>query len=121
VALNWRGRRTIEAWAAGDREAQLLKVEGSALIMLESVSYLADGTPVEYYRLSTGGPVPSKSRAHPHAPGGGKEAGFLGRAGGPSAGNDLRADRPVPEAAGGHLQAISRKAGSANPPEEGPG
>lgn len=45
-----RGRRTIEAWAAGEHEARLLQVpKGAPLIMLKSVSYLADGTPIEYY------------------------------------------------------------------------
>ncbi|HLE14334.1 MAG TPA: GntR family transcriptional regulator [Anaerolineales bacterium] len=45
-----RGRRTIEAVPANEYEAQLLQVEeGSPLILLDSVSYLQDGTPVEYY------------------------------------------------------------------------
>jgi GntR family transcriptional regulator len=45
-----RGRRWIEAVAANARQATLLKVEkGAPLIRLESVSYLADGTPVEFY------------------------------------------------------------------------
>ncbi len=44
------GRRTIEAVAATEEEASLLDVEtGSPLIMLDSVSFLEDGTPVEYY------------------------------------------------------------------------
>lgn len=45
-----RGRRTIEAVPANEYEAQLLQIEkGSPLILLNSVSYLQDGTPVEYY------------------------------------------------------------------------
>lgn len=45
-----RGRRWIEAVAADARQASLLEVEkGAPLIRLESVSYLADGRPVEYY------------------------------------------------------------------------
>jgi len=46
-----RGRRTIEAVPANKHEAELLQVEIKApLILLDSVSYLADGTPIEYYR-----------------------------------------------------------------------
>jgi len=46
-----RGRRVIEAVVASDYEAQLLRVlKGSPLILLDSVSYLGDGTPIEYYR-----------------------------------------------------------------------
>lgn len=45
-----RGRRILEAVIASEHEAQLLDtVVGSALISLDSVSYLEDGTPVEYY------------------------------------------------------------------------
>lgn len=45
-----RGRRFIEAVAADEMEARLLQVErGSPLVMLDSISYLEDGTPVEYY------------------------------------------------------------------------
>ena len=45
-----RGRRTIEAVPANEYEAQLLQVQkGSPLILLDSVSYLEDGRPVEYY------------------------------------------------------------------------
>lgn len=45
-----RGHRSIEAVAANEYEAELLNVnQGSPLIMLDSVSYLQDGTPVEYY------------------------------------------------------------------------
>lgn len=45
-----RGRRWIEAVAASARQAALLEVKkGAPLIRLESVSYLADGRPVEYY------------------------------------------------------------------------
>lgn len=45
-----RGRRWIEAVVASAKQASLLEVEKRApLIRLESVSYLADGRPVEYY------------------------------------------------------------------------
>jgi GntR family transcriptional regulator len=45
-----RGRRYIEAVSASEIEASLLKVErGSPLIMLDSVSFLNDGRPIEYY------------------------------------------------------------------------
>lgn len=46
-----RGRRHIEAVAAGEREAELLQVPpGAPLLQLDSVSYLDDNRPVEYYR-----------------------------------------------------------------------
>jgi GntR family transcriptional regulator len=46
-----RGHRTIEAVAASEYEARLLQVErGAPLIKLDSVSYLSDNTPMEYYR-----------------------------------------------------------------------
>ncbi len=46
-----RGRRTIEAVPASEYEAKLLQVEkGAPLILLDSVSYLDGGTPIEYYR-----------------------------------------------------------------------
>jgi GntR family transcriptional regulator len=45
------GRRAVEAVAANEREAALLHIAvGSPLIFLESVSYLQNGTPIEYYR-----------------------------------------------------------------------
>lgn len=45
-----RGHRTLEAVAAREHEARLLEVErGAPLILLNSVSYLEDGTPLEYY------------------------------------------------------------------------
>ena len=45
-----RGHRTLEAVPASEREAHLLQVEkGAPLIKLDSVSYLEDGTPLEYY------------------------------------------------------------------------
>jgi GntR family transcriptional regulator len=45
-----RGRRTLEAVPANEYEAQLLQVDkGAPLLMLDSVSHLGDGTPVEYY------------------------------------------------------------------------
>jgi GntR family transcriptional regulator len=44
------GRRTIEAVIAGEREAKYLDIEtGAPLISLESVSYLHDGAPIEYF------------------------------------------------------------------------
>lgn len=45
-----RGSRTIEAVAANEYEARWLNIEqGAPLILLDSVSYLEDGTPIEYY------------------------------------------------------------------------
>jgi GntR family transcriptional regulator len=45
-----RGRRTIESVPANEYEAQLLEVKtGAPLTLLDSVSYLEDGTPLEYY------------------------------------------------------------------------
>lgn len=45
-----RGWRTLEAVPANEYEAQLLQIKkGSPLILLDSVSYLEDGTPLEYY------------------------------------------------------------------------
>lgn len=45
-----RGRRIIEAVPANEYESELLQVPRAApLILLDSVSYLEDGTPVEYY------------------------------------------------------------------------
>jgi len=45
-----RGRRVLEAVAATEYEANLLEVpKGAPLIMLDSVTYLDDGTPIEYY------------------------------------------------------------------------
>jgi len=44
-------RRTIEAVAATGSEADLFNIEaGDALILIRSVAYLEDGTPVEYLR-----------------------------------------------------------------------
>ncbi|MHB8627020.1 MAG: GntR family transcriptional regulator [Aggregatilineales bacterium] len=44
------GTRTIQAVLASDDQAQLLEVKvGEALFLLDSVSYLEDGTPIEYY------------------------------------------------------------------------
>jgi GntR family transcriptional regulator len=44
------GHRTLEAVAAGKYEADMLKVpRRSPLIYLESVSYLEDDTPIEYF------------------------------------------------------------------------
>ncbi|MEJ2487978.1 MAG: GntR family transcriptional regulator [Anaerolineales bacterium] len=48
-----RGKRFLEAVAANQIEAELLDVPlGAPLILLDSVSYLADGTPLEYYHAS---------------------------------------------------------------------
>ncbi|MEZ4519552.1 MAG: GntR family transcriptional regulator [Chloroflexota bacterium] len=45
-----RGHRYLEAVPAGEHEAKLLQVKkGAPLILLDSVSYLADGSPIEYY------------------------------------------------------------------------
>jgi GntR family transcriptional regulator len=45
------GRRTVEAVPANERESQLLMVEDcDPLLLLNSVTYLEDGTPLEYYR-----------------------------------------------------------------------
>ncbi len=44
------GKRYIEAVAADQQEAELLNTDvGAPLIMLDSVSFLEDGTPIEYY------------------------------------------------------------------------
>ncbi|MFQ6066752.1 MAG: GntR family transcriptional regulator [bacterium] len=44
------GQRTLEAVAASKYEANMLKVpRRSPLVYLESVSYLEDGTPIEYF------------------------------------------------------------------------
>ena len=45
-----RGRRILEAVVANQYEAGLLQVErGAPLMLLDSVSYLGDGKPIEYY------------------------------------------------------------------------
>lgn len=45
-----RGKRFLDAVAANEFESDLLKVEvGAPLMLLDSVSYLEDGTPIEYY------------------------------------------------------------------------
>jgi GntR family transcriptional regulator len=45
-----RGHRTLEAVPANEYAARLLQVKkGAPLILLDSVSYLNDGTPIEYY------------------------------------------------------------------------
>jgi GntR family transcriptional regulator len=44
------GRRFIEAVAANEQETKLLQVErGAPMILLDSISYLEDGRPIEYY------------------------------------------------------------------------
>jgi GntR family transcriptional regulator len=45
-----RGKRTLEAVPANEYEAELLQIsKGAPLILLDSVSFLANGTPIEYY------------------------------------------------------------------------
>ncbi|MDF1500280.1 MAG: GntR family transcriptional regulator [Anaerolineales bacterium] len=45
-----RGRRRIEAVSANQTEAEVLQIaRGAPLIKMESVSYLRDGTPIEYF------------------------------------------------------------------------
>jgi GntR family transcriptional regulator len=45
-----RGHRSIEAVPANENEARLLRIQkGAPLILLDSVSFLSDGTAVEYY------------------------------------------------------------------------
>jgi GntR family transcriptional regulator len=45
-----RGRRVMQAVPASENEAQLLQVDkGAPLFLLDSISYLDDDTPVEYY------------------------------------------------------------------------
>ncbi len=45
-----RGRRTIHSVVADEQVAKLLKVnKGAPLFQLDSISYLSDGTPVEYF------------------------------------------------------------------------
>ena len=45
-----RGRRSIEAVSADAEEARLLQVQiGAPLILLDSVSYMEDNTPIEYF------------------------------------------------------------------------
>ncbi|UCG24237.1 MAG: UTRA domain-containing protein, partial [Chloroflexota bacterium] len=45
-----RGSRVLEAGLANQYEAELLGVKsGAPLIILDSISYLADGTPIEFY------------------------------------------------------------------------
>lgn len=44
------GKRFIEAVLANEEEALLLRInKGSPLILIDSVSYLEDGSPLEYY------------------------------------------------------------------------
>ncbi|MEQ8672741.1 MAG: GntR family transcriptional regulator [Aggregatilineales bacterium] len=46
-----RGIRAFEAVLANKVEAEMLNVEeGAAMLLLDSVSYLVDGTPFEYYK-----------------------------------------------------------------------
>jgi GntR family transcriptional regulator len=52
-----RGHRTLEAVLANDYEAELLQIKkGHPLILFDSVVYLEDGRPIEYFRaLHRGG------------------------------------------------------------------
>ncbi|HEY42428.1 MAG TPA: GntR family transcriptional regulator [Anaerolineae bacterium] len=44
------GKRTVEAVPANEYEAEILETEkGAPLILLDSISYIGDGTPIEYY------------------------------------------------------------------------
>jgi len=46
-----RAKRFVEAVAANEHEAQLLKVKrGAPLLLIESTVYLADGRPIDYYK-----------------------------------------------------------------------
>lgn len=46
-----QGKRMLEAVLATEEEAELLQINpGAPLILLDSVSYLEDGRPLEYYR-----------------------------------------------------------------------
>ena len=45
-----KGTRFIEATTAGDEEANLLNIKkGAPLLLIESISFLDNGTPLEYY------------------------------------------------------------------------
>ena len=45
------GQRTIEATLANSEQAKLLNIKkGDPLIFLNSIIYLKDGTPIEFYR-----------------------------------------------------------------------
>ncbi len=45
-----RGRRYIESVLANENEASLLGIErGAPLLMLDSVSYIESGQPIEFY------------------------------------------------------------------------
>jgi len=47
------GRRSLEAVLANAHQAKVLEIEeGAPLILLDSISYLEDGTPLEYYRAA---------------------------------------------------------------------
>lgn len=48
-----RGRRTIEAVAATERQAELLSIQaGDPVLLLNSVTYLDSGTPIEFYQAA---------------------------------------------------------------------
>jgi len=45
------GRRTLEAVAATEEEAEFLEIqEGDPIVLLRSISYLKDGGPIEYFK-----------------------------------------------------------------------
>lgn len=45
------GRRTLEAVAATEEEAELLEIEeGDPIVLLRSISYVKDGGPIEYFK-----------------------------------------------------------------------
>jgi len=47
----FRAKSFVEAVAANEMEAQLLRVKvDSPLLMIESTVYLADGRPIDYYK-----------------------------------------------------------------------
>ena len=47
-----RSEATVQAIAAGDREAELLQIEvGAPLLLVEGVVYTDDNTPVEYHQM----------------------------------------------------------------------
>ena len=53
--MNWgayfrTGGARLKRWQPAEREAELLQVEErDPMVLLDSVTYLKDGTPVEYY------------------------------------------------------------------------
>lgn len=48
-----RGRRSIEAVAADERQAELLEISpGDPVLLLDSLAYLENGTPIEFYQAA---------------------------------------------------------------------